>query len=340
MINEKKCRICTNIKSYQQFSKRKSSADGFNYICKQCDNILNKERYMRKKQQTNINNCEITEKKCTICNEIKLIQQFKKRLYSTLGYYSECISCTKIKSKVRTDKIIKKRLEILEKLCINCNKTKSTLEFHKQVNNKDGFCNLCITCNNIYRKENIIIINNKKCNKCNIIKEVQYFHKSISKKDGYATICKNCSNESKKNNLENRKNYEHLRYINDPIYKIIKILRSRLYKYLKTKNIKKNNNKTFDSIGLDPILFNNWIEWNKELDNLNNDIHLDHLIPLDSFQIKNWEDIIDSKCNHWTNIRPMNSINNLIKSNKMPDKSDLLLMNIRIYIFKKKNNII
>lgn len=337
-VIEKECRICKNFKLKTEFSLRKSSRDGYNNICKSCDNNLSKDRYNKKKNEKKPE-IIIIEKECTICKKNKPTTEFRKRIYSTLGFYSECKSCETNKNKIRNDKIIKKRVEVLEKKCEQCNETKLTTQFHKHSNSKDGFLKLCIDCNNTYRKENIKIITEKKCSKCTKIKKPEAFNKSISKNDGHNTICKQCNKQYCQDNKKAINEQINMRYKNDITYNLYRRMRSRLYKYITSNKINKNKNKSLDSIGLEPILFNNWIEWNKEIDELYDNIHLDHLIPLDSFKNKNWDDIIKTKCNHWTNIRPILSTDNLSKSNKMPNKNELFQMELRVYIFKKINNI-
>lgn len=95
------------------------------------------------------------------------------------------------------------------------------------------------------------------------------------------------------------------------------------------------NNTTLETIGLSKKNFQKWISFNLNLDNIDNDYHLDHFNPLSLFECKTMEDIIITKCNHWTNIRPMLSIDNIKKSNKVPSLNEKIKMDIRIYIFNK-----
>jgi len=105
--------------------------------------------------------------------------------------------------------------------------------------------------------------------------------------------------------------------------------------FLKSINLKTNkNNKTIRSIGLKKKQFEEWINYNVELDNLE-DFHLDHVRPLSSFNVKTFDEIIECKCNHWTNIRPISPYDNLSKHNRPPTHNELLTLELRCYIFKK-----
>lgn len=115
-------------------------------------------------------------------------------------------------------------------------------------------------------------------------------------------------------------------------------IRSRLYFYLENENINKDSS-TILMIGCSKELLNKWISWNKELDNLYEDIHIDHFIPLSSYNCKTFDDIIESKCNHWTNLRPMKAFDNMSKGSKIPINIEKIKMELRVNIFQKKYNL-
>ena len=138
------------------------------------------------------------------------------------------------------------------------------------------------------------------------------------------------------NNKDLFNTYKMNRYYNDDEYKLICNIRSRLNNYLKTKNIQKNNS-TIKSIGLTKELFTKWINFNLKLDNLQDkDYHLDHLQPLSSYNCKTYDEVINTKCNYWTNIIPISPENNLSKSDREPTKKELFKQDLRISIFKLK----
>jgi hypothetical protein len=101
----------------------------------------------------------------------------------------------------------------------------------------------------------------------------------------------------------------------DPWNKFKHNVRGRISKYLKTKNIRKDNT-TFNIIGCTPEFlkehlekqFNNGMSW----DNYGK-WHIDHKIPLSSAKT---EEKIFELC-HYTNLQPLWAEDNLKKSNKI-----------------------
>jgi len=189
----------------------------------------------------------------------------------------------------------------------------------------------------------------KICNKCKILKDFSEFHKG-STKDGYQYRCKLC----KKKYAEENKDLENLRktkwrlenpnkvkisknkyyqnnkikertrnskyHINkrkeDPIFRLSCNIRTRIYYFLKGRNIKKTN-KTYDLIGCSPILLKEHIE-NQFTEGMSWDlvgerIHIDHIIPLSS--AKNEEELF--KLFHYTNLQPLWAKDNLKKGKKI-----------------------
>jgi hypothetical protein len=185
----------------------------------------------------------------------------------------------------------------------------------------------------------------KVCSKCGEEKYICEFRKDITKKDGHRPECKQCvrkfESDYRKNNpnsnslrlkefftknpekrLEYRKNYKprkreqrkERRKI-DPLFVITNNLRSRIYKFLITLNIKKNNT-TFEIVGCSPqelkehlekqfvpgMSWENRAEW-----------HIDHIIPLSSAKT---EEELYKLC-HYTNLQPLWVEENLQKSNKV-----------------------
>ena len=199
-------------------------------------------------------------------------------------------------------------------------------------------------------------MNKKTCSKCKIEKDVSEFYKQ---KRGVMSKCKECFkkyrkeyykenkekiNKNQKEYYEKNKNY-HKEYNKSKKYKeyqkeyqkdnVIHKTRLRLNMFLKNINLKTyEKNKTMRSIGLNKKQFQDWINYNVELDNLKEDYHIDHVRPLSSFNVKTFDEIIECKCNHWTNIRPISSYDNLSKNNRLPTHNELLTLELRVYIFK------
>ena len=89
-----------------------------------------------------------------------------------------------------------------------------------------------------------------------------------------------------------------------------------------------------ESVGCSKEYLNNWVQYNIKLDNLIK-YEVDHVNPLSLFDIKNFQDVIDSKCNHWTNLMPVTPKFNSDKNNTPPTKHELFKQELRIYLFKK-----
>jgi len=106
-----------------------------------------------------------------------------------------------------------------------------------------------------------------------------------------------------------------MRKKNDSLYKISKLMRTRIYLYFKLKNITKKNS-TFDMVGCKPDELKFYLEKkfdeNMSWDNYGK-WHIDHIIPLSS--AKTEEDII--KLCHYTNLQPLWAEENLKKGCKI-----------------------
>ena len=118
---------------------------------------------------------------------------------------------------------------------------------------------------------------------------------------------------------ETKRNYEKTRKENDPIYKLINNFRTAIYQVLKERNIQKNGHY-FDILKYTPeqliehleskftgnITWDNYGQW-----------HVDHIIPISSFDIKEIGDKEFNKCWALENLQPLWGDENIRKSNKI-----------------------
>jgi hypothetical protein len=118
---------------------------------------------------------------------------------------------------------------------------------------------------------------------------------------------------------ENKRNYERTRKHNDPLYKLISNFRTAIYQVLKENNVDKNGHY-FEILKYSPeelishlekqfkdgMTWDNYGEW-----------HVDHSIPLSSFNIKEIGDSEFMKCWSLSNLQPMWGEENIKKSNKI-----------------------
>ena len=99
------------------------------------------------------------------------------------------------------------------------------------------------------------------------------------------------------------------------MYNIARSVRSRIRRFLKSKNVTKRN-KTFDIVGCTPQFLKEYLEtqftdgmsWDNR-----SEWHIDHIIPLSSVKT---EDELYKLC-HYKNLQPLWAEDNLKKSNKI-----------------------
>jgi hypothetical protein len=116
-----------------------------------------------------------------------------------------------------------------------------------------------------------------------------------------------------------KRKYEKHRKDTDPIYKLISNFRTAIYQVLKESNVEKNGHY-FEILGYTPEELINHLEkqfkdgmtW----DNYG-DFHIDHIIPISSFNIQEIGDEEFMKCWSLSNLQPMWGEENIRKSNKI-----------------------
>jgi hypothetical protein len=244
----------------------------------------------------------------------------------------------------------------MEKICNKCLIEKNVSCFYKNKNNEDGYNNICKECkketHQKYYKKNIEKIKEYREIKSEETKEYlkNYYQNNIDKINEYRENNKetlklkakqhylnnrekileysksyNSQNKEKKQeynkvyrsyNQERINEKDRVRRINDPIYKISGLVRSRLGKYLKSYNITKKN-KTFDIVGCSPEFLKKYLE-EQFIDGMSWDNHrlfgwhIDHIKPLSSATT---EEEVYNLC-HYTNLQPLWWFDNLKKGNK------------------------
>jgi len=134
------------------------------------------------------------------------------------------------------------------------------------------------------KKQAEIGIGNKKCSCCDQIKpEAKFRHNRLK--------CRDCERD-------------------DPIQKFNRAVRSRIYLCLKRKS-----NHTIEYLGCNYEEYHAWIfDHNYNLDN-RSDWHIDHVIPLSSFDLD--DPIQQMLAFNWRNTTPLPSKQNLAKNNRI-----------------------
>jgi hypothetical protein len=219
------------------------------------------------------------------------------------------------------------------KVCSKCSQEKEIYEFYKRKGSKDGYRSECKCCFNTraleYRKNNEEKIKQKskdyfQKNKQSHLEKKQNWRKNNPEKykkqiKDYWSKVKDVQTEKKKiwinNNRKKYNDYWNNRKKEEPEFKLLTGMRSRLSSYLKKLNISKTN-KTFEIVGCTPELLKEHLEkqftdgmtWENR-----NKWHIDHIIPLSSAKT---EDELYKLC-HYTNLQPLWAEDNLRKSNKI-----------------------
>jgi len=85
---EKKCTCCKLIKPHSEFVKHSYTNDGMSYICKSCKNLKYQKLKKRKLDGENF----VTEKKCKLCKQVKLREEFTVSVSSD-GLFPYCREC-------------------------------------------------------------------------------------------------------------------------------------------------------------------------------------------------------------------------------------------------------
>ena len=129
--------------------------------------------------------------------------------------------------------------------------------------------------------------------------------------------------EYRENNIDKirqiKRDYERNRKATDPLYKLISNFRTAIYQVLKESNVEKNKSY-FDILGYTPEELINHLEKQFKDDMTWDNYgvwHVDHKLPITSFDIQGMGDEEFMKCWCLDNLQPMWGEENIRKSNKL-----------------------
>ena len=188
------------------------------------------------------------------------------------------------------------------KICSKCKQEKSINQFNREAKAKCGFRSECKSCGKIYRTK--YYINNSS----DIILKNKLYQKLHS--------------ESIK--LQKRL-YKKKRRLTDATFKFKNNISHSIYQGIKNNKIPaRKSQNTRELLCCDWQYVRDHLERQFKVgmtwENYGKLWHTDHIIPLDFF---NLSDITEQKlANHWGNLQPMFGIENRIKSNKIPEKTN------------------
>ena len=242
-------------------------------------------------------------KTCSKCSEIKIEYMFIKQR-------NICKECRNKKSREKYSKIELNNQE--NKTCNNCQEDKNVYSFHKgrticsdcinkkrrekYDNDEEHRKKLIQTASDFKHnkvierkkiKEEEIGKDNKKCNYCEKIKYNTCFRYNRLK-------CRDCERD-------------------EPIDKIKRVIRSRIYAALKIKD-----KKTVEYLGCTNKEYLNWmlnVNNKYTLENRGKEWHIDHVIPISKFDLDNPEEQLIAF--NWRNTMPLSAKENLSKNNKI-----------------------
>ena len=195
--------------------------------------------------------------------------------------------------------------------------------------------------NEVEHKE-IIVDNNisKICTVCKMSKTIDNFH--LSKNKGtIRAMCKSCSSLKRKEYYRNNKeavieqtsNYIVEKMKRDPIFKLERRIRTRIYHAFKAQS-KKKENRTWKYIGCTSAIFQKWIAYQlydgMTLENYGKIWHIDHVIPCSKFDLSKQEEV--DKCFNWKNLRPLLATKNREKYDKI-EQYDIVLQELKVFCF-------
>lgn len=180
----------------------------------------------------------------------------------------------------------------------------------------------------------------KICSKCGVTKFVSEYYKAKDEKFGVSGTCKEChkkimkayhSQNRDKNNKAQKKwrgknkqksntrvcAYQKKRYREDPVFKLKKIIRTRIYDAIKARSI--SSRKLLGCTGEQAYqyLVSLFTGGMTEEAFLNGEIHIDHIRPVASFDLTDPQQ--KKECFHYTNLQPLWAKDNLRKGSKWDD---------------------
>jgi hypothetical protein len=190
--NIKHCFSCKTNLPFDKFSKNPNRKFGLDTYCKDCT----KKKYKNSKDNQKI---ELSEKKCTKCDEIKDISEFYNRIGSMDGKTSECKDCSMDMYRTRIEN--REYIEVENKECLTCKKILDISKFGNKNDSPDGKMPYCKTCCSENAKSKRLIpkecSTSKKCNQCDLEKNIECFWNNKSNKDGKDNKCRECHKNNK-----------------------------------------------------------------------------------------------------------------------------------------------
>ena len=198
----------------------------------------------------------------------------------------------------------------MKKICSQCKIEKELNEFNPNKDRKSGYRSECKECRRAYVREY------KRRNRESVNERQRDYKKKVKNNGGPLNNKRQPLTESEKKSRRSlySTKYNINRKSNDPLYKLITNLRSRIGTSIKQVGFSKKS-KTQDILGISFIDFKVYIEkLFQEGMNWDNygDWHLDHIVPISL--AKSEKEVYE--LNHYTNFQPLWEFDNLSKGNR------------------------
>ncbi len=200
------------------------------------------------------------------------------------------------------------------KKCNKCGEAKAITTFAIDNNLKSGRRGTCSSCIKEYRTKNKDIISQYHKKRYLLIKD----EVSVASKSYYEKNKEEVRSRHKKyreNNKESINEYYRRKRLNDPMYRVICSMRTRVNRFCRQVGINKAN-RTIDLIGCSIEEFKFHIEFrfvgDMSWDNYGK-WHIDHITPLST--ASNSKDLMT--LNHYTNLQPLWAFDNISKGNRV-----------------------
>jgi hypothetical protein len=276
-------------------------------------------------------------KVCRRCGIEKELSEYHKDKNFKDNHKKDCKKCVNLKNNTQKNNIPK------YKTCSICGLKKESNQFHFRKASKDGLNPNCKVCRKILSQKDFMLKNipktipwvdggdmTKICSVCGIEKSFSQFSKKCSSLDGYMSECKTCVAPKKKVYSEKnkiklslkRKKYINNRLKTDSFLKLKYNIRRRTLLAIE-KGQGKKQGSTIELIGC------SWEQVQEHLkstmyggmtwdDYLNGKAHVDHIIPISSFDLTTLEG--QKKASHYTNLQLLWAEDNLKKGAKLDYK--------------------
>ncbi len=212
------------------------------------------------------------------------------------------------------------------KICCKCKIEKDISQFGNLKSSKDGYRYDCKICRKTYRENNRDIIKQKQQeyyfdnkdillekNKSYRIRNIEQINIQRKEYRNRPEIKEHCKQKNK-DYLPIRKEKIKQKRKTDLNFQLSEVLRSKIHRMIKGKETSYKK-----LIGCNVEFFIKWIEFrfdsNMNWNNYGTDWHIDHILPISIFDFSKINE--QQICFHWTNLQPLNGLENQQKSNKI-----------------------